>query len=640
MLLHRDIRASVGIRLHKNTVVIVDEAHNLVDAIGNIYSCEVTQLHLDRSEEALKLYLDRYRTQLNGRNLYHINVLSSIVSSLKSHLQSSRRRGTSTTTSTNAGTTTVNSGASLAPASEDTGSRGLAEQLETEILSPNELVFQLKLDNINIVQLTGYLDGLHAVNKIGGYAESCHKRFMAAAVTASTNQQHAPAKVNYIAAIRSVLEFVSKLMNSDRACKIVVKRGRPLSTPNLPAASTNAGAKGSTSNSSYSFLLLDPSVCFDDLVEQCRSVLLLGGTLQPFELVSQQLFPRYLSAAKDVDDKGSATAALSVRRHYHLDTYSCGHIVPPNHVLTLALGTSSRHPFRELTFTHATSNSTVLLDDLYCTVADISNRVPHGVIVFFSSYAYMDKVTAVWTRRQRQQQHGSFDSQGSSQQGSSQDSGCYIKKPLFVEQRGSAADADRNTDSSDGDSSGSVFSQYASKAIGPTGALLCCVMNGKLSEGINFSDNLARCVIVVGLPYPNKFDVILQEKINFMCQAKLQAQSADRLGDHEQSMAISAVAAAAQSHAFASQVYENMCMKAINQSIGRSIRHIGDYSAIVVLDKRYCSASGSSSRMSVVDQLPKWTTENGRLKICDSFAQAWSELSSFYKLHDNEQSGI
>lgn len=48
-----------------------------------------------------------------------------------------------------------------------------------------------------------------------------------------------------------------------------------------------------------------------------------------------------------------------------------------------------------------------------------------------------------------------------------------------------------------------------------TGAVLLSVMGGKLSEGINFSDNLARCVVVVGMPYPDKRDVVFKEKLKF-----------------------------------------------------------------------------------------------------------------------------
>jgi hypothetical protein len=57
------------------------------------------------------------------------------------------------------------------------------------------------------------------------------------------------------------------------------------------------------------------------------------------------------------------------------------------------------------------------------------------------------------------------------------------------------------------------------------------------------------------------------------------------------------------------QYYENICWKAINQSIGRAIRHQNDYASIVLIDSRYCNNSLSS----LLDKLPQW--------IGDSFKQ-------------------
>lgn len=51
---------------------------------------------------------------------------------------------------------------------------------------------------------------------------------------------------------------------------------------------------------------------------------------------------------------------------------------------------------------------------------------------------------------------------------------------------------------------------------GQTGSLLLCVVGAKLSEGINFGDDLGRCVVILGLPYPNPTDPELQERMRFI----------------------------------------------------------------------------------------------------------------------------
>ena len=63
--------------------------------------------------------------------------------------------------------------------------------------------------------------------------------------------------------------------------------------------------------------------------------------------------------------------------------------------------------------------------------------------------------------------------------------------------------------------------------------------------------------------------------------------------------------------------YENLCMKAVNQSIGRSIRHAKDYATIVLVDQRY-------ARTSVREKLPEWIAH--QLQVCQGFGQAFAAV--------------
>ena len=104
------------------------------------------------------------------------------------------------------------------------------------------------------------------------------------------------------------------------------------------------------------------------------------------------------------------------------------------------------------------------------------------------------------------------------------------------------------------------------------GALLLCVVGGKMSEGINFSDDLARCVMVVGLPYPNSKDPELAERMKFLNQREAQHANATRTKHTSDQGGAGCAAAGSAARKPArtpgEEYYENLCMNAVNQSIG------------------------------------------------------------------------
>lgn len=70
------------------------------------------------------------------------------------------------------------------------------------------------------------------------------------------------------------------------------------------------------------------------------------------------------------------------------------------------------------------------------------------------------------------------------------------------------------------------------------------------------------------------------------------------------------------------EYYENLCMRGVNQSIGRAIRHKGDYATIVLLDKRYTTDR-------IRKKLPKWIGEH--VENYDVFGKAMGRTSKFFR---------
>jgi len=73
------------------------------------------------------------------------------------------------------------------------------------------------------------------------------------------------------------------------------------------------------------------------------------------------------------------------------------------------------------------------------------------------------------------------------------------------------------------------------------------VVGAKLSEGLNFADDLARAVVMVGLPYPNASSPELKERLKYVSNLSKEKGEMEDAGK---------------------ELYENMCLNAVNQSIG------------------------------------------------------------------------
>lgn len=192
------------------------------------------------------------------------------------------------------------------------------------------------------------------------------------------------------------------------------------------------------------------------------------------------------------------------------------------------------------------------IQELGLLLCNLVTVVPEGIVVFFSSFDYEGQVYDAW-------------------KASGINERIMKKKRLFREPR-------KSTDVE------SVLKEYKETintlSIGDSkenpasqsGAILLAVVGGKISEGINLSDGMGRCIVMVGLPYPSLFDIELIERVkhieglgtsNPMKPPKFSVTEEAYNGDVKAGFDI-----LRSCRHRGKEYYENLCMKAVNQSIG------------------------------------------------------------------------
>uniref|UniRef100_A0A3Q3W8M1 Helicase ATP-binding domain-containing protein n=1 Tax=Mola mola TaxID=94237 RepID=A0A3Q3W8M1_MOLML len=252
--------------------------------------------------------------------------------------------------------------------------------------------------------------------------------------------------------------------------------------------------------------------------------------------------------------------------------FSCGHVIPPENILPLVL--CSGPSGRELDFTFQNRDSPHMMDETGRILSNVCNVVPGGVVCFFPSYEYSRRIVSHW------EASGTLTRLAS-------------KKKIFQEPKKSTQVEQ-------------VLSEFSRCIQVTIRALLFSVVGGKMSEGINFSDDLGRCVVMVGMPYPNIKSPELQEKMSYL------DKHLPHSGGRSPGQAL----------------IENLCMKAVNQSIGRAIRHRGDYSSMVLCDRRY-------SRPTSLAKLPTWIRD--RASTHTTFGSAFAALRKYHHFHGEKK---
>ena len=493
MLFSKQAREAVGLQLH-GSLVLVDEAHNVPEALRQVHSCQLSLSVVEVALEQMKWYVAKYQNRLASRNLFYLGQLRKILIAFQRALLGKRKGG----------------GA-----------------FPDNMMTGMQLIIALRLDNSNFFKILRYLNESRLPQKLLGFT---NHRLEQAAKEPNGDSTTAPITAGlskHVSAMSIVQTFLEKVSLTNNEGKFMFEK-----------AATDAKS-GEERPPCFRFVLLQPALFLENVLQDAHAVALVGGTLQPFSHVAAELVPINTAPAAladiSISERQQSMSNFIKDSSYSFvsstfSAFSCGHVVSSSNVLLQCWpdgpGGNVRFDFR-----HNSRETPHVCDELGESLLRIGQNIPRGgVVVFVPSYSYLNFLIRHWEKTGLWKQLSS-------------------SKVLYREPKSSQQIE-------------STLTSYSNDASSETGAFLFSVIGGKMSEGINFSNDMARCVVVIGLPYPDITDPVLKEKMKSMDQ-----------------MANPSISGKAY--------YHNLCMRAVNQSVGRAIRHAHDYATIVLLDQRY-----------------------------------------------------
>ncbi|KZT56338.1 DNA repair helicase [Calocera cornea HHB12733] len=504
LLLQKSARQALNIDL-KGQVVIVDEAHNLIDTVLGIHSLTLSTTTLQSCLGQLAIYVSKFRKRLASKHLVHLKRLFAFLTALEKFCLELQASG---------------------KAEEMMTAAGVVQALGQ------------KVEAINLLEIEQYLKDSKIARKISGYNDRLSEDKEKNGDLQATKSRRSASPP-----LHAVESFLMALMNKDNDGRVHISK------------SSNDGKEIVV----LRYQLLNPARQFREVVDEARAVVLAGGTMEPIGDFRTQLFPQL------PEDR--------------FGTFSCGHVIARENLTAVAISTGPKGG--ELSFKFSSRGDKAMAEELGQALVNLLSLVPDGMVVFMPSYAFLNQMKEVWLT------DGTLLKMAA-------------KKKIFYEpqETGSVEEVLRDY----AVSIDHAVSEAPNGLARTGGALLFAVVGAKLSEGLNFSDSLARAVVVVGLPYANLGSAELKERMKYVRDVAVSAG----VGGRDAGM----------------ELYENLCMKAVNQSIGRAIRHKNDWAALILLDKRYASPG-------IRRKLPRWIDQE--LQDTSSFGAAVKHLGAFYR---------
>ncbi|XP_061338556.1 regulator of telomere elongation helicase 1 homolog [Gastrolobium bilobum] len=256
------------------------------------------------------------------------------------------------------------------------------------------------------------------------------------------------------------------------------------------------------------------------------------------------------------------------------------HVITPSQIWAgvVPVGPSGR----TFNSSYRTRDSPEYRQELGNAIVNFARIVPDGLLVFFPSYYLLDQCIGCWK---------SLNNENST---SIWERICKHKKPV-IEPRESSLFA-------------SSIKDYISKLndTSASGAIFFAVCRGKVSEGLDFADHAGRAVIITGLPFATSTDPKVRLKREYLDQ-----QSQTQEGLFKVMLVLTG-----------DEWYNQQASRAVNQAVGRVIRHRHDYGAIIFCDERFAHPHRQS-------QVSRWIQPH--IKSFSRFGEVVFTLTRFFR---------